>query len=428
MILTVVGAGYVGLVCGVGFAKMGHQVTLIDIDTEKVDMVNQGRAPIHEAGLDAPLRDLVPSQLRAVSTLDSDSIANADAIFLCVQSSTADCEDMDLTHIERAAGEIGLALRNGSGYPVVVVKSTVSPGTTAKRVVPILEESSGKRAGMDFAVMSNPEFLREGNALADFLCPDRIVIGGTDRRGRAVLGELYRDFGAPLIFVDHTTAEVIKCACNAFLAAKVSFINEVGNICKALGVDAYEVAEAMGSDPRISPHFLKAGIGFGGSCLPKDTRSLCMVARGLGYEPVLLESVLQVNDNQPLRLVELADRKMGGLDGKKVAVLGLAFKAGTDDTRKSPAIEVTKTLCQRGARVMVYDALGEERAKGVLQDSVVYCPSAVEAISQAEVVFVLTDSDEFGDAGLYTGKVVIDGRRVLDAGARDGLDYEGICW
>jgi len=335
---------------------------------------------------------------------------------------------MDLTHVERAARDIGVALRNCSGYPVVVVKSTVSPGATEKRILPILEESSGKRAGVDFAVMANPEFLREGNALSDFLEPDRVVVGGMDMRGRAVLGRLYSDFRSTIINVDLTTAEMIKCASNAFLATKVSFINEVGNICKALGVDTYKVAEAMGADPRISRYFLKAGIGFGGSCLPKDTRSLCMVARGLWYEPVLLESVLQVNDNQPLRLVELADRKVGGLDGKKVAVLGLAFKAGTDDTRKSPAIEVAKTLCQRGARVTVYDALAEGRAKGVLQDSVVYCPSVVEAISQAEVVFVLTDSDEFSEAGLYTGKVVIDGRRVLDAGARDGLDYEGICW
>lgn len=428
MILAVVGAGYVGLICGVGFAKLGHQVTLIDIDSGRVRSINERRAPIHENGLAAALRDLVPSKLKAISTLDCAAIENADAIFLCVQSSTADCENMDLTHIEGACRDLGLALRMARGYPVVVVKSTVSPGTTAKRIVPILEQVSGRRAGVDFAVMSNPEFLREGNALADFLNPDRIVVGGADAKGRAVLDELYRGFGAPVINVDHTTAEVIKCACNAFLAAKVSFINEIGNICKALGVDTYEVAEAMGADPRISPHFLKAGIGFGGSCLPKDTKSLCLVASELGYKPILLESVLQVNANQPLRLVELAEGRVRGLGGKKVGVLGLAFKAGTDDTRKSPAIEVTRLLCQRGAKVMVYDALGEEGAKKTLLDSVGYCPSAAEAISGAEVVFVLTDSEEFHDPDLYRGKVVIDGRRVLDGRTRDGLEYEGICW
>ncbi len=428
MILAIVGAGYVGLVCGVGFAKMGHQVTLVDIAIDRVNMINQGRAPIYEVGLDAALQGLVPRSLKATSDMNLDSIGSADAIFLCVQSSTADCESMDLTYIEKAAKDIGSVLGSSGGYPVIVVKSTVRPGTTEKRIVPILEESSGKKAGVDFAVMGNPEFLREGRALEDFLCPDRVVVGGTDERGRAVLRQLYRDLGAPIINVDLTTAEMIKCASNAFLAAKVSFINEVGNICKVLGVDTYKVAEGMGADPRISPHFLKAGIGFGGSCLPKDTKELCVLARDLGYEPMLLESVLRVNENQSLRLVEMADDKVGGLAGKNVAVLGLAFKAGTDDVRKSPAIRVTQLLCKRGARVLAYDSLAEGRAEAVMDAVVQYCPSAAEAIAGAEVVFVLTDSDEFSNADLYTGKVVIDGRRVLDVGMREGLDYEGICW
>jgi len=428
MRIGIVGAGYVGLVTGAGLAQMGHQVTLIDIDRHKVEMINRCESPIHEQGLDVLLRSLVPDRLKAAAEIE-DGFGSVDAIFICVQSSSSDNEHLDLTYVMEASRDIGRALENRrGGYPVVVVKSTVSPGSTEGVIIPLLEQSSGKRAGIDFGVMANPEFLREGTAISDFLEPNRIIIGGLDAKGEAVLEEVYRGINATVVKVDLKTAEMIKFASNAFLATKVSFINEIGNICKLLGIDAYKVAGALGADPRISPHYLRAGIGFGGSCLPKDTKDLSIVARRLGYEPTLLRSVLEVNERQPLRLVDLAEKKLGSLRGRRAAILGLAFKPGTDDLRKAPSIQVVEELLRRGAVVVVYDPAAQIRAKAIWTDEVAYAESARQAVSQADAVFILTEWEEFKDVRMYAGKAVFDGRRVLNPSDVSGLNYDGICW
>ncbi len=428
MKVGIVGAGYVGLVTGAGLAQMGHEVTLVDIDRYRVDIINRCQSPIHERGLDEMLRGLVPHRLKAALEI-GDHFGSVDAIFICVQSSSSDNEHLDLTYVMQAAADIGRALVNRvGGYPVVAVKSTVSPGSAEGVIIPLLEQNSGKKAGVDFGVVSNPEFLREGTAIADFMEPDRIILGGLDPKAEAVLEHLYLGMKAPVIKVDFKTAEMIKFACNAFLAAKVSFINEIGNICKLLGVDGCKVAEAMGADPRISPHYLRPGIGFGGSCLPKDTKDLSIVARRLGYEANLLRSVLEVNERQPLRLVDLAEKRIGGLRGKKIAVLGLAFKPGTDDLRKAPSIQVVEELLRRGALVVVYDPEAMSRARAIWTNGVTFAQNTRQAISQAEAVLILTEWEEFRDVGLYSGKAVFDGRRVLRPSELNGLNYNGICW
>ena len=323
---------------------------------------------------------------------------------------------------------MGQVLRQRRDYPLVVVKSTVIPGTTEGVVIPLLEENSGARAGMDFPVAVNPEFLREGKAITDFLNPDRIVIGELDKESGDILHELYKDFTAPILRLDLKTAEMIKYASNAFLATKISFINEIGNVCKKMGIDIYRVAEGMGLDPRISPHFLNAGIGFGGSCLPKDIKALIATAKGLGYQPALLESVIRINDEQPLRLVDLAQKKVGALSQKKAAILGLAFKPGTDDIREAPSLKIVKELLRRKAIVKVYDPAAMERVEAIFGSAIEYADSAREAVSDADMVFILTEWDEFKNPALYRGKKVFDGRRTLSPGEEENWACEGICW
>ncbi len=474
MRVAIIGAGYVGLVTGLGFAEHGNEVILVDVDLQKVDMINQAKAPIYEKGLEPLLKNTVGRNLKATSKT-KEAVDNAEVIFICVQTGSKDSGAVDLTYIEQAVGDVGKALsarlsprpegivsaqpnaraegspksekgyrehlgehfgdlsgtvgrtaQPNGGYPLIAIKSSVAPGTTEKVVVPLLEENSGKEAGVDFGVAVNPEFLSEGRAIEDFFNPDRIVIGEMDRRSGDILFQLYKGFNAPKLRVDLKTAEMIKYASNAFLATKISFISELGNICKRLGIDTYKVADGMGLDPRISPHFLRAGIGFGGSCLPKDVKAIVTQAKELGCQPVLLDSVLKVNEEQPLKLVELAERKAGGLSGKKVAVLGLAFKPGTSDMREAPSIKVVEELLRKGAWVKAYDPEAEGEARKIFGDKIDYATSAEETISPAEMVFILTEWDEFKNPDLYKGKTVFDGRRVLEPD--EAKDYEGICW
>ena len=427
MRVTIIGAGYVGLVTGAGLAKHRNKVTLVDIDEQRVGMINQAKAPFYEEGLEPLLQDSAGRNLRATSDI-KEAIIGVDVIFLCVQTSGQGDGMIDLTHIEQAASGIGKAFRGREGHPVIVVKSTVIPGTTEKVVRPLLDGNSGKRPGMDFGLAVNPEFLREGRAVEDLLYPDRIVIGELNRESGDVLSELYRDFNAPILRVDLKTAEMIKYASNAFLATKISFINEIGNISKRLGIDVYRVAEAIGLDPRISPHFLNAGIGFGGSCLPKDVKALTGQAKELGYQPSLLESIIKVNEEQPLRLVELAEKRVEGLAWRKAAVLGLAFKPGTDDIREAPSLKIIAELLRRRASVKVYDPVAMEKVRVIFADKLEYAASADEAVSEAEMVFIVTEWSEFKNPNLYRGKKVFDGRRVLSYEEAEELNYEGICW
>ncbi|MFC1941614.1 UDP-glucose dehydrogenase family protein [Chloroflexota bacterium] len=427
MKISVIGAGYVGLVTGVGLAKLGNDVVVIDTDKQKVDMINQAKPPFYEEGLEPLLQDMVGSHLRATTDI-GEVINGAEVIFICVQTYCNQDGHIDLKYVEQASKDIGKTLNNNHHSPVIVVKSTVIPGTTEKLVCPTLECNSAGTLGKNFRVAFNPEFLREGKALSDFFNPDRIIIGELDKASGDILCELYRDFNAPILRVDLKTAEMIKYASNAFLATKISYINEIGNICKIFGIDVHEVAKGVGLDARISPHFLNAGIGFGGSCLPKDVKAIVSAARAAGYQPSLLESVLEVNEKQPLRLLEMARNKLGVLRDKKIAVLGLAFKPNTDDIRESPALIIVAELLSQGTIVTVYDPEAMEKTREVFGNKLSYAASVSEAVNGAELVLILTEWEEFKNPTLYQGKKVIDGRRILNSEAAASLDYDGICW
>ena len=427
MKIGVVGAGYVGLTTGVGFAHLGHEVVLADIDKSKVSRINSGSSPIFEAGVNKMLPILVGEKLRATTDV-GEVVRESEVIFLCVNTPCQDNGIIDLTTFKKAVLSIGTVLGGRKDYPVIAVKSTVTPGTTEESAVPLLEENSGLKVGKDFGVVVNPEFLSEGRALEDFLYPTRIVIGQIDQKGANILVDLYKAFQAPLLRVDAKTAEMIKLASNAALATKISFINEIADMCKRIGIDVYQVAKGVGLDPRISPHFLQAGVGFGGSCLPKDTKIFATWARGLGCQPALLESVLQVNEERPTKLVDLAEARLGQLKGKKVAILGLTFKPGTDDIREAPSLKVVSELLKRGISVIAYDPVAQNKVRTILGSTIEYAQTAEEAIKDAEVIFILTEWDEFRNPALYFGKRVFAGRRLFELDRLEGFDCEGLGW
>ena len=304
MKISVIGSGYVGSVTAACFAEVGHEVVCVDIDKKKMEQINAGIPPIYEEGLGELLRKYAGKRLIATNDYEF-AIRETDISFICVGTPSAEDGSIDLSIVRAAAASIGAALAKKEGYHVVVVKSTVVPETTEKFVLPVLEETSGKIAGKDFGVAMNPEFLREGKAVYDFMHPDKIVIGAIDRKSGDLVSELYRTFECEVTRTNPSTAEMIKYANNSLLATKISFANEIGNICKKLGIDTYEVMEAVGKDFRISPRFLNSGAGFGGSCFPKDVKALIGKAKAIGYSPVLLESVIAVNEKQPLLMTEI---------------------------------------------------------------------------------------------------------------------------
>ena len=428
MRISVIGAGYVGLVTAAALASKGHDVIVIDTDEIKVSMVNRKKSPIFEEGLDDMLSSCVDSnKLRA--TGDYEEIMATDITLICVGTPSNQDGSMNLSYIKESARDIGKMLGAKSERHTVVVRSTVVPGTTKGIIIPALEQYSGKKAHVDFDVAVNPEFLQEGKALHGFFNPDRIIIGEEERRAGDMVEKLYEGISAPVIRMGITTAEMIKFTSNAFLATKISFINDIGNICRRLGVDVYDVVKGVGVDYRIGEHFLSAGIGFGGSCLPKDVKALVHSSRDLGYQPLVLESVLEVNKNQILNMLRMVEEKLGNLEGKTICVLGLAFKPDTDDVRNAPALEIIKLLTEKGASVKAYDPLAMPNAKKVLPEKVKYCRDANEAVSNCNCILVLTEWNEFKDESLYHGKVVFDGRRILEP-KRVGMmcDYQGICW
>ncbi len=371
MRISIIGTGYVGTVTGTCFAHMGHEVTCVDVDPERVKKINAGVPPIYEEGLEELLRAHAGKNLKA--TLDYDAaIANTDISFICVPTPTDADGKIDLRFIREASRSIGQRLKSKKSYHVVVVKSTVVPGTTAGTATPLLEQESGKKAGVGFGMGMNPEFLREGKAVYDFQHPDRIVIGADDPKAAAVIRELYSGYTCPVLVTDTKTAEMIKYVSNAFLATKISFSNEVGNICKRLDIDTYKVMEGVGLDVRISPHFLRSGLGFGGSCFPKDVKALIGKASEVDYEPLLLKTVLKVNDKQPEIALRILKKHVPDLKGKKIAVLGLAFKDDTDDIRESSAIPLIGMLLAEGADVTAYDRMAAEHMKKVYPN-IVYC-------------------------------------------------------
>jgi UDPglucose 6-dehydrogenase len=415
MRISIIGAGYVGLVAAACLAKLGNQITLVDIDDNRLNQISRGLSPIHEAGLDEMLREV-----NMETTTDYHRIAGSELIFICVGTPSDKYGAMSLEYIAKAAKQVAEVLKNGRDYCVIAVKSTVVPGTTEELVIPILEES-GKKAGRDFGVCMDPEFLQEGKAVHYYMNPSRIIIGELDTRSGDTLVKLYKDFKAPVMRTSIRTAEMIKLASNCFLAAKISLINEIGNICKAFGIDTYEVAKGLGYDERIGSKFLNAGIGFGGSCLPKDLKALIAKSRQIGYEPEILEHVLKLNDKQALKMLELLKKHIT-LKRATIGILGLAFKPGTDDVRESRAIKIVETLLQGGAKVRAYDPAAMESFKKLFPQIEYANP---EEVLKSDAVLIVTEWEEFEHLD-YTGKIVIDGRRI--AKAREARIYEGVCW
>ncbi|MEP6492877.1 MAG: UDP-glucose/GDP-mannose dehydrogenase family protein [bacterium] len=441
MKVSVMGTGYVGLVTGVCLAEKGFDVVCVDLDQAKVDKINRGEAPFYEPGMEDLLRKLAGKKLRA--TLDAqDAIRSTDLTLIAV-GTPFDGQTIDLTYVKETARIIGRALADKTGYHVVVVKSTVVPGTTDKVVLPILEETSGKKAGKDFGVGMNPEFLTEGEAMSDFMDPDRIVLGGIDARTQDALEALYAGFpDAPRLRTNNSTAEMIKYASNAMLATLISFSNELANLGATLGgIDTVDVMRGLHLSRYLSPlengkrvepsvvSFLMAGCGFGGSCLPKDVSALVAYGRANGVPMDMLNSALSVNARQPAEVFRLLGKHFPSLKGRRVSVLGLSFRPDTNDMRQSPSIPIVRRLLEEGAVVSGYDPAAIDEARHVLGDGIRLCTSLEEVLDGAEAVVLVTRWKEFERVPALLAQhgqspVFVDGRRMLDK--HSVSQYEGI--
>jgi len=432
MRICVIGAGYVGLATGVMFGKLGHQVVCGDIDPARVKTVSSGKLPFYEPPLEKELSKLVKSG-RLTATSDCVSAARtSEFVFLCVQTPSLPSGRIDIRSVKNASGSVGKALKKSKDYKVIVMKSTVVPSTTDSVVLPILESHSGKKAGVDFGLCMNPEFLQEGSALKDSMEPSRIVIGSMDKRAGDMLSKLYAPIKVEKIRTDLRSAEMIKYASNTFLATKISYANEIANMCVRFGIDSDTVLRAAGMDPRIGRLFLKPGLGFGGSCLPKDVKALKDIARQKGYKSRLLPTLLTINEMQPVEGIQLLESEIGSVRGKRIAVLGLAFKGGVDDTRETRAVPLVTGLLARGASVVAYDPM----AMGnfiKLMPTIEYASSAGECLDGADGCIVQADWPQFRKLGRkeftrMKRAVIVDGRRFLDPAhiETSGATYLGV--
>lgn len=422
MNISIIGTGYIGSVTGACFAEMGHHVIFVGRDRKKLDLIQSGKSPIFEPGLD---RLLIKNQNNIETTTDiPDAVRRSDLIFICVGTPPKEDGSSDLSQVQEVTTTIGRSLnQRDAGRHTIVTKSTVLPGTIEEMIVPILEQESGKKAGIDFGIASNPEFLKEGTAVDDFFHTDRVVIGVQDTATREILESLYAPLNVPIFITTIRTAEMIKFASNAFLATKISFANEIGNLCKASGIDSYDVFAGVGLDTRINPKFFRSGLGFGGSCFPKDVNALIAHAQSKGIDPGILISVMDMNEEQPRRMIALLKKHLNPR-GRTIGVLGLAFKPDTDDIRESRAIPVINQLMQAGAMVKAYDPVAMVHFKKVFP-GISYAASAGEVLV-SDAVLIVTEWKEF-EALDYRGKLVIDGRRVEKARAEASV-YEGMCW
>ena len=426
--ICVVGAGHVGLVTAACLAELGHRVTCVDVDEDRVETLCRGDVPIHEPGLEDLIARHIASGALRFTTSYEEALDGADFIFVAVNTPSTPEGAADLRYVRRAARQIGRSLKNGR--PIIVNKSTVPVGT-AERVDHILRQEAGALG--ELPVVSNPEFLREGTAIEDFMKPDRVVLGSHDREAARSVAELYGALEAPVLITDPETAEMIKYASNAFLATKISFINEIASICEGVGADICQVALGMGLDDRIGPQFLRAGIGYGGSCFPKDVKALAHMGSIYGSHPQLLNAVLQINLDQRRRLVRRLRQTIGSLEGATVAVLGLAYKPDTDDVRDAPAIDIIRLLDYEGAAVRAYDPVANQNMAEVLPD-ITYCSNPYDAVSGCDAVIIATEWPQFLELDLERVKscmrrpVVIDGRNLLrpDVVRGHGFTYLGI--
>lgn len=425
--ICVIGTGYVGLTTGTCFADLGNQVVCVDVIPEKVEMLRRGETPIYEPGLEELLqRNLKAGRIHFTLNYE-EGVPDADFVFIAVGTPEGPDGRTDMRYVRQAAAMIAPHLH---GHTVIVNKSTVPIGT-GDEVHQIIAQHT--QNGATYAVASNPEFLREGQAIFDFFNPDRIVIGSTDQTAAALVGNLYEPLNAKVILTDLPTAEMIKYASNSMLAARISFMNEVAMICDLLGADVKAVAVGMGADKRIGPEFLNAGIGFGGSCFPKDVKSLAMVAKDAQVPGGLLDSILTVNQNMRAWFVQKVQKVVGDLDGKVIGVWGLAFKPNTDDMREAPSLDIIKGLEAAGATVRAYDPVAMEVASKLMPE-LTLCADAYEAATGADAVLIVTEWNEFKQADMARLKtimrqpMIVDGRNLYDpADVREaGFTYSSV--
>ena len=423
--IAVIGTGYVGLVSGACFAYLGHKVIGLDIDEGKIKRLRKGEIPIYEPGLDRILEQALDRGNIEFTTDYEYAVKNSDFIFIAVGTPSRNDGSADLSYVESAYRSIARHIDN-EDFKIIVNKSTVPVGTGrwAKEFIKsLLKEKGVKDPEERFEVVSNPEFLREGKAVEDFMKPDRVVVGADNRDVAGMVASLYEKLQPAMLITDLPTAEMIKYASNAFLATKISFINEIANICEKTGADVTVVARGMGLDHRISTHFLNAGCGFGGSCFPKDVKALIHTAKEVDGEPLLLESVIEVNERQKLKPVEKLLKHIPDLNGKTVAVWGLAFKPETDDMREAPSIPIIKQLLKLGAIVKAYDPVATENAKQVFKSEIEnyreklkFTADRYSALKGADALILVTEWQEFKEVDFdkLKGKVVIDGRNIWE--------------
>jgi len=420
MNVCMIGTGYVGLVSGACFAEFGVQVVCADNDEAKIAALQGGTIPIYEPGLDGIVERNVRQGRLSFTCDTAKAIESSLVIFIAVSTPSRPDGSTDLTTVEAVAREIG---RSMDGYKVIVTKSTVPVGTSVKVRGWIEEELAAAGREVRFSIASNPEFLREGAAIGDFMRPDRVVIGTEDVEATAILNDLYRPLyliEAPILMTDIPTAELTKYAANAFLATKISFINEIANLCEKVGADVHSIARGIGLDRRIGPKFLHAGPGFGGSCFPKDTRSVAHFAREIGQELEIIESVIRVNDRQRERMVEkVVEALDGDIDGRTIGILGLSFKPETDDMRDAPALDIIRGLEKRGARIRAYDPQAMREASKLLPD-LTTCDDPYEACTGADALVLITEWNQFRMLdlarirSLLRQPVVVDLRNVYE--------------
>jgi len=416
MKICVIGTGYVGLVGAAIFSDWGNEVIGVDIDVEKIERIKKGEMPIYEPGLSEIVLKSISQNRLSFTTSLSEGIRDSEIVFICVGTPQSDTGDADLSSVWKVAEEIG---RNLETYKVIVLKSTVPVGTNEK-VKRVIRENL--RYNVEFDVVSNPEFLREGYSVEDMRNPDRTIIGSDSEKAISIMKRLYEHLGKPIVEADFRSSEMIKYASNAFLASKISFINEMAQICERSGADVSTVAKGMGLDSRIGPKFLNAGIGYGGSCFPKDVAALYKTSTDQAYDFKLLRGVMEVNELQKDYFVSKIVRYFGGnLSGKTFGVLGLAFKENTDDIRESVAIEIVKTLRGFGAFLKVFDPQAMYNSKKALGEvSIKYCLDKYEAVENTDALIILTEWKEFGTIDLERVRsslrniVIFDGRNILD--------------